>query len=239
MPTHPTTDDRARRHQPRRRRLGALVAGLAALASTVLTAAPASAEPCAPAQLLSYSDVPTEHPFCREIESATDDGWVAGYADGTFRPTDAVSRQAMARLLRRANQTLTGVIVLNPPCTERPFIDVPIESPFCVDIREAAEAGWITGYADGTFRPGSPISRQAAAAMLVRWPGGAPPVHPCALDPFTDVTVAHPFCFEISRAKSYGIVDGYADGTYRPTSPVSRQAIVAMLIRTYGVAVST
>lgn len=48
---------------------------------------------------------------------------------------------------------------------------------------------------------------------------------------FSDVPMAHPFHTEIEWGAANGIVDGYADGTFRPTNPVSRQAAIAFLSR--------
>jgi hypothetical protein len=50
----------------------------------------------------SFTDVPTTHPFFREIEALAASGVSTGYADGTFRPSDPVTRQAMAAFLARA-----------------------------------------------------------------------------------------------------------------------------------------
>ena len=48
-----------------------------------------------------FSDVGTGHPFYREITWLADRGVTRGYADGTFRPSAAVNRDAMAAFLYR------------------------------------------------------------------------------------------------------------------------------------------
>lgn len=48
------------------------------------------------------------------------------------------------------------------------FSDVPVTHQFYDEIEEVADAGVVTGYSDGTFRPGDPVSRQVLAAMLAR-----------------------------------------------------------------------
>ncbi|HDH04199.1 MAG TPA: S-layer homology domain-containing protein [Nitrospirae bacterium] len=50
----------------------------------------------------TFSDVPTTHPFFQEIEALAASGITTGYGDGTFRPTNYVTRQAMAAFLSRA-----------------------------------------------------------------------------------------------------------------------------------------
>lgn len=44
--------------------------------------------------------------------------------------------------------------------------------------------------------------------------------------------VDHPFCPEIAFSVGAEIVTGYPDGTFRPTTVVSRQAMAAVLART-------
>ena len=68
------------------------------------------------------------------------------------------------------------------------------------------------------------------ALALVPLIGAVPP---CASG-FTDVVSHHPFCAEIDWLASGGIAGGYEDGTFRPTVPVSRQAMAAFLYRSAG-----
>jgi hypothetical protein len=45
---------------------------------------------------MPFSDVPISSPFCGEIKWMTDAGIASGFVDGTFRPANNISRQAMA-----------------------------------------------------------------------------------------------------------------------------------------------
>jgi hypothetical protein len=51
---------------------------------------------------------------------------------------------------------------------------------------------------------------------------------------FLDVADDHAFATEIVWAVDHGITQGYTDGTFRPTEPVERQAMVAFLYRLSG-----
>ena len=57
----------------------------------------------------------------------------------------------------------------HPICAEPPFPDVPVDAPFCGEIAWFAANDVSTGYDDGTFRPGAPVSRGAMAAYLHRF----------------------------------------------------------------------
>ena len=48
---------------------------------------------------------------------------------------------------------------------------------------------------------------------------------------FSDVPPSHPFATEIGRVAGACIAGGYDDGTYRPSDPVTRQAMAAFLSR--------
>lgn len=56
-----------------------------------------------------FTDVLKANDFCGEIDWMVDSGLAAGFEDGTFRPTIAISRQAMAAFLFRYN-ILTGIV---------------------------------------------------------------------------------------------------------------------------------
>jgi hypothetical protein len=56
-----------------------------------------------------FSDVPTSHPFHDEIDWMVANGITEGYEDGTFRPTNPVSRQAFAAFLSRYSDSIQSV----------------------------------------------------------------------------------------------------------------------------------
>ncbi|MCL2595631.1 MAG: S-layer homology domain-containing protein, partial [Promicromonosporaceae bacterium] len=69
----------------------------------------------------------------------------------------------MAAFLFRA----AGSPGFTPPATPT-FLDVPRTSQFFTEIEWLAQTGITTGWPDGTFRPNSPVERQAMAAFLYR-----------------------------------------------------------------------
>jgi hypothetical protein len=52
----------------------------------------------------SFVDVPPGHAFAAAIEWLASAGITSGHPDGTFRPDEPVSRQAMAKFLHRYDQ---------------------------------------------------------------------------------------------------------------------------------------
>ena len=110
------------------------------------------------------------------------------------------------------------------------FTDVPTTHPFFAQIDWVAANGIASGFADGTYRPGGSVTRQAMAAFLHRL-AGAPPGPTLTRASFRDVSLRHPFSREVEWVAREGIAQGYADGTFRPAAPVSRQAVAAFLHR--------
>ena len=111
-----------------------------------------------------FTDVPTTHPFYREISWLAQSGVTTGYADGSFGPDRTVSRQAMAAFLHR----ISGETAYDAPATAR-FTDVGTGHDFFPDIAWLADRGITTGYADGSFGAARPVARDAMAAFLYRF----------------------------------------------------------------------
>ncbi len=176
----------------------------------------------------AFVDVTALHPFCPEIQWMADSGVSTGFPDDTYRPVRAITRQAMAAFTYRVSNPNTTA----PPCVTAPFPDVAITHAFCGEIAWMKAEGISTGFLDGGFHPADPVARQAMAAFLYRLTGsprGDDPI--CGRDEFTDVTTSHPFCGEIDWLVDNGIAAGFPDGSYRPTDPVTRQAMAAFIFR--------
>ena len=74
----------------------------------------------------------------------------------------------------------------------------------------------------------------AVLAPLVAASPATPGTASCGAGGFADVGVGHPFRDDICWMADEGISTGYPDGTYRPSAPVSRQAMSAFLYRLAG-----
>ena len=168
-----------------------------------------------------FADVRHAHPFCAEISRGATAGLLGGYVDDTYRPADPVSRQAMAAFLWRSAGEPT-------PAPGAPSFPDVVGSQFETAVRWLAGEGITTGYPDGGFHPTAPVSRQAAAAFLWRMAGE--PAPPPGAPTFPDVT-GSTFEDAIRWMAAEGITTGYPDGTFRRTTPVSRQAMAAFLDR--------
>jgi FG-GAP repeat/S-layer homology domain len=170
-----------------------------------------------------FTDVPVDHPFCAEIKWMKVMGISTGFGDGTYRPSIAVTRQAMSAFMARLAKANPG------PCPEPPFSDVPVDHPFCREIRWMKANNISAGFPDNTYRPSIAVSRQAMSAFMARLVGAT--LTTCTTPPFSDVPVDHPFCREIKWMKANNVSTGFPDDTYRPSLAVSRQAMSAFMQR--------
>ncbi len=94
------------------------------------------------------------------VETGVAHGVVGGYADGSFRPNNPVTRGQLCKIL-----VLAGRWPLEEPPEPR-FTDVPPGSPFYPYVETAHAFGIISGYADNTFRPSNHANRGQLAKML-------------------------------------------------------------------------
>lgn len=178
-----------------------------------------------------FTDVPAGHPFSAPIKWMSESGISTGYPGGTFRPTQAVARQAMASFLYKLAEEPTVT------ATEPFFADVGPSHAFYTPIQWMAETGLSLGTAvpggKPLFKPSDAVSRQALAAFLFRYSEDDPAT---LTEPFfADVGASHQFYGPIQWMAESGISTGTAvpggKPIYKPTIDVSRQAIAAFLYR--------
>jgi hypothetical protein len=101
----------------------------------------------------TFIDVPPTHTFYCYVETAVSHDIISGYADGTFRPGNDVTRGQLSKIVVLAEGW--------PDDCPTPghFSDVPPTDPFFCYIETAYAHAIISGYSDGTFRPGNPATR--------------------------------------------------------------------------------
>ena len=110
-------------------------------------------------QTNDYTDVPADAWYTNAVSTLTNAGIIDGYEDGTFKPNGNITRAEFATIaVRFFEATYDG---------EDLFSD--IAGHWAQDyINEAANAGIVDGYPDGTFRPQQYITRAEAMTMVNR-----------------------------------------------------------------------
>jgi hypothetical protein len=119
----------------------------------------------------TFADVDPSATFFKAIEWMASKGISTGTPQASgkplFKPTDAVSRQAMALFLARyahANLTVAPTV--------QSFADVPVDAPAAAAVKWMKDTGISTGTVQPSglplYKPVDPVSRQAMAAFLYR-----------------------------------------------------------------------
>ena len=110
-------------------------------------------------QTNDYTDVPADAWYNNAVSTLTNAGIIDGYEDGTFKPDGNITRAEFATIaVRFFEATYDGGDL---------FSD--IAGHWAQDyINEAANAGIVDGYPDGTFQPQQLITRAEAMTMVNR-----------------------------------------------------------------------
>jgi hypothetical protein len=154
----------------------------------------------------------------RDLKSA---GIINGYPDGTFKPERSLTRAEFAKLVVKAFDLPTSQTVSFPDA----------KNHWAKDYISAVGKDYMTGYADGNFRPERNISRAEAAAVITRimklGTDNEQPLKPWTAS-FTDVPTEHWAFRQIEIARRIGILPNYQNN-FRPDLALQRDEVAWML----------
>lgn len=163
---------------------------------------------------IEFSDVPAGSTFYASIQCLACRGVLNGYADGTFRPGNNVTRGQLSKIVSNA----AGLN--NEPGTQR-FEDVVPNSTFYLFAQRMAEQGYVSGYPCGGpgepcgpgslpyFRPNAEASRGQVAKMVFEASGYQDDPGPQI---YEDVPEANVFFRGINVLTNRFVMSGYPCG---------------------------
>ena len=155
-------------------------------------------------------------------------GITTGYDDGTFRPNDNISRQQFAVMLFR----YLGLDGSQYESVTLPFADTAsIGSYALTAVKALYTEGIISGTtgSDGKlyFNPGGSLTRAQAAAMIGRTQDKG---YATVELTFSDAASIPSYAtFYIQTMAAQGVISGYADGTFKPGSNITRGQMAKIL----------
>ncbi len=170
----------------------------------------------------SFSDVSSTHPYYSEIMWLRDAGITEGFVDGTFRPSQVITRGIFAIMLYRMFGSPEG------PFPDPEFSDITTGGELEAATDWMAYEGITQGFSDGTFRPNEQLQRSTLALFLYR-AAGEPERKTDSR--FSDVRFGHRHYDAIVWLSEANITQGYADFTFRPDNFVHRQHVAFFLFR--------
>lgn len=137
--------------------------------------------------------------------------YMIGYDTGLFGPEFNITRAEVA-------QVFYNLLLEHKNDLSVQFSDVTAQAWYYNAVAELTKSGVIRGYEDGTFRPDQAITRAEFTAIAARF---AKISTDRAVD-FSDVSVNMWYYDAVRTAVSYGWVNGYEDGTFRPEQSIAR-----------------
>lgn len=156
-------------------------------------------------------------------------GVMKGDANGELHGERAITRAEFVAMLNRA----FGYQEMGA----NPFTDVPDNAWYADDIRIAYKTGYFQGTSATTASPNALVTREQAVALVGRslrlknTPGST--------QDYQDGKRISTWSRGIVRqATDMGIINGYADGTFRPQEPITRGQAASVLSRAIGTLVN-
>ena len=157
--------------------------------------------------------------------------YIFGYADGTFRPDNNMSRAEAAAIFARLISEQKG----EKTSGKSNFNDVSKNEWYYDYIGYLSKYGIIKGYSDNTFRPDDNVSRAEFVAMTVRFNSLFNDVKKGSYTvKYTDVATNYWAYSDVAYAKHAGWLNGYADGTFKGDNAITRAEVVTVVNRATG-----
>ena len=188
----------------------------AALAVTAVAVVPASAAN-------PFSDVSEDHPHFKGISTLYTAGAIQGYNDGTFKPSQAVTRGQVAKILVNALQLAK---VDTASMEKQNFKDLNKSSEYYESVTKLVALGVVKGYGDNTFRPNETVTRGQMAIMIAR----ALDLNAKGKSPFTDVPEGSTYANAVTALYEAGISKGISATEYGVNDKVTRGQLATFIV---------
>ncbi|RED32218.1 S-layer family protein [Paenibacillus sp. VMFN-D1] len=122
----------------------------------------------------------------------------------------------------------TGLTVISDPAE---FADISGHWAEA-SIKQAASTGIVTGYPDGTFKPGKTVTRAEFAVMLVNTLGIKKPG--AELTFIDSASIGAWAKNAVAQVVQLGMMKGYENGTFRPNAEITRAEIAVTITNAVG-----
>ena len=148
--------------------------------------------------------------------------YIMGYPDGTVQPEGEITRAEACTIFFRLLTDSSRDYYFSKT---NDYTDVNAGDWFNNAISTLSNAGIVTGYNDGTFRPNQPITRGEMAKIIANFANLNK-----GTKSFTDLS-GHWSKSYVELAAGNGWIAGYPDGSFRPDQKITRAETVTMINR--------
>ena len=168
-----------------------------------------------------FADVPANYWPRSAIESLAAANVVTGFPNGTFEPDANMTRAQFVKMF-----VVTLGLASVPGGTV--FTDVPADAWYAPYVSAAVQAGLVTGVTSTTFEPDAAVTREEVAVLLTR----ALQLSGTVTLSFSDRGEIAPWARSgVEAAVAAGYLNGFPDGTFQPTAPMTRAQVATLLAR--------
>ena len=154
------------------------------------------------------------------LQTKEHNGYMGGYGNGLFGPNDNMTRAQAAQMFYNL------LLEKDVPVTVS-FTDVPADAWYAEAVNTLASLGIIKGIGDGQFAPNRTITRAEFTVIAMRFANVSADV----TNPFTDIATNDWYYTAVTSAVSYGWINGYSDGSFRPQATITRAEVVTIVNR--------
>ncbi|MDA1060684.1 MAG: septal ring lytic transglycosylase RlpA family protein [bacterium] len=208
--------------------IGATIAisqNLNGFADSDITDAPEISEP------QEFTDVSVGDPYYMAINHLKAKGIIKGYEDGSYKPNNWINRAETLKILTLGSEIFKedelGKISAD---SVEPFSDTPVDAWYMKYLYPSLELGIISGYPDGTFKPGNDINLAETLKIFFE-----------SIDDidygnteenlYNDTPLNEWFTKYTAYAGSKGIINIYPSNTVSPDQMMSRGYLAEIIYR--------
>ena len=123
----------------------------------------------APAPTMSFPDVTDGDWYYDAVKYNFERGYITGYSNGTFGPSNNIQRQDFVLILAR----IAGADLSAYEGQNGGFSDVPTNAYYSAAVAWAKDKGIVTGYSADNFGVGTYITREQISLILCRYLNGS------------------------------------------------------------------
>ena len=174
----------------------------------------------------TFRDLPSSHWAYGYVKALAEKNVINGYDDGTFRPSNNVTREEFVKMIISA----TGMLQAGAECE---FSDVPAGAWYYEYVASAYAKEIVSGMDEGAFGIGTNITRQdvavIAARIIKRLKGTVPETVESTL---TDIDTVSDYATDsVKLLNGMGIINGYDDGSFMPKNTLTRAEAATIISR--------
>ena len=168
------------------------------------------------AATVNFTDVPSSAWYYEPVKYVTENKYFEGTGNNQFSPSDPMTRGMFVTVLSRLDKVTVSDDV-------SPFSDVAAGAWYAGEVAWASENKLASGTGNGMFSPDKSVTRQEMAAFMSRYiayytaKNNVTFKTVSTVKTFTDADKISSYAADaVTLCCSYGLIDGYTDGTFRP-----------------------